>query len=99
MSKPVEFPGGEKAFFLYINEKIKYPVEAREQGIESSVLLRFTIGKSGKTADIQVLEGIGGGCDDEAIRVIRELPCFSPALQNWQRVSSPRKLRIKFQLD
>ncbi|MCD4773909.1 MAG: TonB family protein, partial [Bacteroidales bacterium] len=60
------YPGGEKAMFKFIGENIKYPEEARKQGISGRVYVTFVVEDDGEITDIKLLRGIGGGCDEEA---------------------------------
>jgi periplasmic protein TonB len=75
--KPM-FPNGEAALLKYLSENIKYPALARENGIEGKVILSFIISKIGSIEDIKVLRGIGAGCDEEAIKVIKKMPIWLP---------------------
>lgn len=81
-----EFPGGNEALIKFIQENIKYPVEAKKKGIEGRVYVQFVVSKKGEVEDVKVLKGIGGGCDEEALRVIRMLPNFIPGKGNGKVV-------------
>ena len=94
-----EFPGGEKALLQYLAEHIKYPSMAREAGITGKVFIQFVVGKDGSINDVKILRGIGGGCDEEAMRVVRELPRFKPGMQNGQPVKVQYNLPVQFQLE
>ena len=92
------FPGGEEALQIYLSENLKYPAIARKKNISGLVILKFLIQTDGSIADVKVVEPLGGGCDEEAIRVISLMPKWSPALSNGQEVDCIYTLRIRFVL-
>ena len=65
-----EFPSGDKGLYEFIADNIKYPAEAKEEGIKGRVFVNFIVEPDGSVSDIRVLRGIGGGCDEEAVRVV-----------------------------
>ncbi|MDP4227742.1 MAG: energy transducer TonB [Bacteroidota bacterium] len=91
-----DFPGGTDALMNFLSENIKYPIPAFREGIQGTVSLRFIINTDGELSDIQVLRGIGGGCDEEAIRVVKLMPKWKPGLQNGKPVRVYYVLPIKF---
>ena len=93
------FPGGEVKLLEYIAKNLNYPQEAIEKGIEGRVFVGFIIDVDGSVTDVKLLRGIGGGCDEEAIRVIKSLPKWRPAKQNgvFSRVSY--QIPVNFKLD
>lgn len=93
------YPGGEKAMFKFIGENIKYPEEARKQGISGRVYVTFVVEDDGEITDIKLLRGIGGGCDEEAVRVISIMPSWKPGLQRGKPVRTQFNLPIKFKLN
>jgi Ca-activated chloride channel family protein len=66
-----EFTGGQKARDAFFISNLSYPEIARENGISGTVYVSFIIDKKGNVSDVKVLRGIGGGCDEEAVRVIK----------------------------
>jgi protein TonB len=80
------FPGGEEALFKYLAQNIKYPQIAKEAGITGRVFVNFVIDKEGNVTDVKVLRGIGGGCDEEAVRVVKNMPKWSPGKQRGKPV-------------
>ena len=66
--------GGFKAFYDYVGKNLHYPRKAKQLGIEGRVFVQFVVEKDGSLTDIQVIKGIGGGCDEETVRVIGEAP-------------------------
>ena len=93
-----EFPGGQSAFSKYISRNLRYPMAARESEISGRVIVSFVIEKNGDLSHIKILRGIGGGCDEEAIRVLKESPPWSPGMQNGQKVRVAYTMPIFFQL-
>jgi periplasmic protein TonB len=93
------FPDGEAAMFKYIRERIKYPAIAKENGIEGHVVVQFEVSKDGQIQKVQVVRGIGGGCDEEAARVVRSMPAWKPGKHNGKPVKVSFTLPIKFKLE
>ncbi|NVN95051.1 MAG: energy transducer TonB [Bacteroidetes bacterium] len=93
-----DFPGGEAEMKKFLLQNMKYPTMARESGIEGTVFVTFVVSKSGKISSIKILRGIGGGCDEEAIRVIKMMPEWKPGKQNGQAVPVQFNMPIKFSL-
>lgn len=93
-----EYPGGEEALMKYLSENIKYPEKAKEMKIEGKVFVSFVVQKDGKVADVVVLKGIGGGCDEEAVRVVSAMPNWSPGYQKGKPVNVKYTLPISFVL-
>lgn len=87
IKKPV-YPGGSKAFKDFISTHLKYPEEALKNKTEGTVLVKYDIDYKGNVTDAKVIKGIGNGCDEEAIRVIKLLKFEIP--------KGPRKLRVLF---
>jgi TonB family protein len=93
------FPGGNEALFSYLSKNIKYPENAKKEGINGRVFINFIIEKSGKVGEVKLLRGIGGGCDEEAMRVVSEMPNWKPGLQDGQPVRVSYNIPIKFALN
>jgi periplasmic protein TonB len=92
------YPGGEEARLKYLSENTKYPQMARESQIQGTVYVTFVVEKDGRVRDVRVLRGIGGGCDEEAIRVIQNMPRWNPGKQRGKPVRVQFNLPIKFTL-
>ena len=92
----------EKNLLKYMYQNIKYPTIARENGIEGLVVLQFVIGKDGTVSETKVLRGIGGGCDEEAIRVVETMnnmpQKWKPGEQRGRPVQVRYNLPIRFKL-
>lgn len=87
IGRPV-YPGGPRALREFIAGQLTYPAPAREAGIEGTVHLRYDIDHRGAVVDARVIAGLGYGCDEEAIRLVKLLHFEMPA--------SPRGLRVLF---
>ena len=96
---PAEFPGGKAALDHFIDTMLNYPEAAKEANIQGRVVTRFNIDESGKVADMKILRGIGGGCDEEAKRVIDRMPLWQPATYNNTPVISKYFLFVRFKLE
>lgn len=92
------FPGGEASLNKYLYENITYPQMAKESGIQGRVFVTFVVEKDGTVTDVRVLRGIGGGCDEEAIRVVENMPKWAPGKQRGKPVRVQFNLPIKFTL-
>jgi len=92
------FPDGTEAMYKYIYEKIKYPAIARENGISGQVIIQFVVSKEGDIQKAKVVRGIGGGCNEEALRVVNGMPKWKPGKHNGRAVPVTFTLPIKFVL-
>jgi protein TonB len=94
-----EFEGGLSKFYDYVGKSIKYPKQASRMSIEGKVFVQFVIDKDGGLSDLKVLKGIGGGCDEEALRVLKESPKWKPGKQRGRPVRVKMSLPISFKLN
>lgn len=92
------FPGGMPALFAYVSEHLQYPAEAKERRVEGMVLMQFTVERDGSISDIQVIRGIGSGCDEAARRVVQQMPAWKPGQQGGKPVRVRYSLPIRFKL-
>ncbi len=83
----------------YISNNLHYPENARANGIDGRVLVQFVVNEDGSVTDAQVVRGIGGGCDEEALRMVNSMPKWKPGRQNGMAVKVLFTLPIKFVLD
>lgn len=93
-----EYPGGPAAMQAYLAEKIQYPEIARRAGIEGMVFVSFVVDERGDISGAQVVRGIGGGCDEEALRVVNAMPKWKPGRQNGQPVKVRYTVQVRFRL-
>ena len=94
-----EFPSGDKGLYQFIADNIKYPAEAKEEGIKGRVFVNFIVEPDGSVSDIRVLRGIGGGCDEEAVRVVESMPKFKPGMQDGEAVRVSYTVPVFFRLE
>ena len=91
--------GGMQGWTNYLSENLKYPVDARRKGIEGKVIVSFVVNLDGTVSDIEVVQGIGGGCDEEAIRIVNESPKWTPGTVRGKAVRTRMRLPLNFKLD
>ncbi|HQB27838.1 MAG TPA: energy transducer TonB [Paludibacter sp.] len=92
------FPGGEAALFKYLSDNIKYPVIAQESGIQGRVICQFVVNRDGSIVDIEVVRGVDRSLDEEAKRVIANMPKWSPGKQRGKAVRVKYTLPVNFRL-
>lgn len=93
-----EFPGGMPALSQYVTGELRYPKEARQRNIEGLVLVGFVVERDGSISQSNVLRGIGGGCDEEALRVVARMPAWKPGQQGGTPVRVRYTLPLRFKL-
>ena len=93
-----QFPGGENKLMEYIAKNLTYPQEARDKGIDGRVFVAMVIEKDGSVSNVKVLRGIGGGCDEEAVRVIKAMPKWKPGKMKGEAVRVRYQMPINFKL-
>lgn len=98
VEEPPTFPGGDAALYKWLGENLKYPEEAKELGIQGRVFVSFVVEPDGSTSNAVVKRGIGGGCDEEAIRIVKAMPKWGAGKQRGQPVRVQFNLPIKFTL-
>ncbi|MEX2232499.1 MAG: TonB family protein [Cyclobacteriaceae bacterium] len=94
-----EFEGGMDGFRKYIMNEIRYPLQARQMGVEGQVDVQFVVGKDGSLSDVTAIKGIGAGCDSEAVRVLQNAPAFKPGTQNGKPVFVRMVVPVVFKLN
>jgi periplasmic protein TonB len=94
-----QFPGGESARVKFLSDNLRYPTMAREAGIQGTVFVTFVVERDGSVTDVRVLRGIGGGCDEEAVRVVQNMPRWQPGRQRGQPVRVQFNMPIRFMLN
>ncbi|MEQ8686268.1 MAG: TonB family protein [Imperialibacter sp.] len=93
-----QFDGGMGALGKYLSKNMKYPVSARRMGVEGTVYISFVVSKDGAISEVTVLKGIHTDCDQEAVRVITNMPAWKPGKQRGIPVNVKFVLPIKFKL-
>lgn len=94
-----EFIGGQAKMYQYLGENIKYPAAAQRANISGRVFVKFVVEDDGAIGDVEVMKGIGFGCDEEAIRVVKSMPKWNPGVQNGKNVRVYYNMPIVYKLD
>ncbi len=95
---PPSFPGGEKALYQYLAENLKYPIAAKEANIQGKVFVTFVVEIDGSITQVKILRGIGGGCDQAALKVVENMPRWIPGKQRGIPVRVQFNLPVTFVL-
>lgn len=93
-----EFPGGLQALSQFIADNIKYPQLAKENNITGRVFVSFVVEKDGRVGQVKILRDIGGGCGNEAVRVVKLMPKWKPGKQRGKPVRTQFNLPVNFEL-
>ena len=92
------YKGGLASFYEFVGKKIKYPAQAKRMNIEGKVFVEFVIERDGRLTDVKAIKGIGGGCDEEAVRVVMSSPGWNPGKQRGKPVRTRFVIPINFRL-
>ena len=92
------YPGGEKARAKFLQENLHYPEFAVRNGIQGTVFVTFVVDADGSLSNVRVLRGIGGTCDEGAIRVVKAMPKWIPGRQRGEAVRVQFNLPIRFSI-
>ena len=93
-----QFPGGEAALMKFLSSHINYPPMAAENNVQGKVIVQFVVDKTGKVGEVKVVRNVDKDLDNDAIRVCKALPKFTPGRQNGRPVSVWYTLPIQFKL-
>lgn len=93
------YPAGEEAMFRFISENLQYPPVCQEQGVQGRVIVSFVVETNGRLTDIKVVRSPDPALSAEAIRVVRLMPYWRPAIQGDKTVRSRFNLPIMFKLN
>ncbi len=96
--KKPEYPGGDIALLQYLSNNIIYPEAAKEKKISGRVYVNFIVQRDGSASHVKIIRGIGGGCDEEAIRVIKNLQGWKPGIKNGKPVRVFMNIPVKFSM-
>jgi protein TonB len=91
-------PGGMVGFTDYMMKNLAYPTAAKEANVQGMVVVSFVVTAEGKVEGIEVLRGIGGGCDEEAVRVIKNSGIWTPGIKEGKAVATQMTLPVKFKI-
>ena len=90
--------GGIGAFYKYVTENLKYPLSAREKGIEGKVFVQFVVNDFGEITEVEAIKGIGGGCDAAAVEVVKNSAPWQPGRQGGEAVKVRMVIPISFKI-
>ncbi|PZX47780.1 energy transducer TonB [Algoriphagus chordae] len=90
--------GGMDGWNTYLAENLKYPKAASEAKIEGTVIATFVVLKNGEIDSVEILRGIGGGCDEEVLRLVKESPKWTPGKKDGEIVKTRMRLPVRFKL-
>lgn len=93
------FPGGISGLRTYLNQNIRYPAEAQENCVQGRVVVSFVVGKDGHISDVTVLRSVDPSLDKEAVRVIRNMPRWTPGKQGGEPVRVRYNVPVSFRLN
>ncbi len=93
------FPGGMDGLRNFLGKNLNYPRQAAAAGVSGRVYVSFVVNTDGSLTDVQVLKGIGFGCDEEARRVVSSMPRWQPGRQSGRAVRVKFNLPISFSLE
>lgn len=93
-----QFPGGQEALMKYLQKNIKYPVIAKENDKQGRVIVQFVVDKTGKVTDVTVARGVDPLLDAEAVRIVSEMPNWTPGKQNGDPVNVKYTVPVVFKL-
>ncbi len=78
LDTPAKYPGGEQGLNLYIKKNLRYPEAAIKNGTQGRVMIRFIVEKNGRLTNVAAVRGIGDGCDEEAVRLVKKTARWIP---------------------
>jgi protein TonB len=93
-----EFPGGDVEMQKFIMNNLEYPPLAIENNIQGRVLVEFIVDEQGKVTQVKVLKGIGWGCDEAAMKVVKKMPRWKPGIHNGKLVKVRYVMPFRFRL-
>jgi len=91
------YPGGSKALKDFIKNNLIYPEKAKNKGVQGDVIVKFKVNSIGDVSSAKIIKGIGYGCDEEALRVVKKLK-YPKKINRKIIVTTYKKIKIKFQL-
>ena len=98
VEKMPEYPGGMDAMMNFISSNIKYPVKAKEGKVTGMVKVKFIVNADGAVSDVEAESKIGSGCEEEAVRVVKLMPKWTPGQEKGKNVAVYFSLPVKFAL-
>ncbi|MGM0479571.1 MAG: energy transducer TonB [Bacteroidota bacterium] len=94
-----QFPGGPDKLNRYISSHVNYPEDAQQKGVQGKVYVAFIVEKNGSISNVEIVRGVSASINEEAMRVIRSMPDWKPALKDGLIVRSRARVPINFVLE
>lgn len=91
-----QFPGGQAALIDFMRKNINYPKQAKERGLEGTVLVQFVVSKTGEITNVSVKNKVDEALDKEAVRLIQSMPKFIPGSKDGQPVNVRYRIPVTF---
>ena len=98
IDQTASYPGGLDAWKKYVKNNLRYSKKAKQAGIEGKVILEFVVGKDGQIRDIKVIQGLGYGCDEEAVRLLKNSLNWIAARRKGKPIAQKTTIEIVFEL-
>ncbi|MDQ1087649.1 M56 family metallopeptidase [Siphonobacter sp. SORGH_AS_1065] len=99
VEKQAQFPGGDSEMYRYLSQHVKYPAAAQRANVEGKVFTSFIVEKDGSITDVEIMKGIGFGCDEEVLRIMKDMPKWKPGYHSGHAVRSRFNLPITFTME
>jgi len=93
-----EYPGGISQFYKFLVKNLRYPAAARENNTQGRVIVTIVVEKDGSLSQVKVVRGIGDGCDEEAVRLVKLSSPWKPGMQNGHAVRVMYSVPVSFTL-
>jgi len=93
-----EYPGGINQFYKFLVKKLRYPATAKENNTQGRVIVQFIVEKDGSLSDVKVVRGVGDGCDEEAVRLVKLSSPWKAGIQNGRAVRVMYTVPVSFEL-
>jgi protein TonB len=93
-----QFAGGQEQLSNFYTQHLRYPEKAAVRHIEGTVLVTFTVNAEGAVHNVKIRNGLGHGCDQEALRLVQSMPRWEPATLNGRPVACGKTVRVDFRM-
>jgi len=93
------YPGGETALLRFLSNNIRYPVSAQRNGVQGKVVVKFVVDSVGNVVKAKILKSVMRDLDEEALRVVNNMPKWKPGMQDGKAVNVRYSLPVSFKLD
>jgi TonB family protein len=93
-----QFPGGDAELMKFLQQNVKYPKEAQEQGKQGRVIVQFVVNKDGSISNDTIVRSVDPSLDAEAVRIVRNMPNWTPGKQKGEPVRVRFTLPVTFRL-